>query len=44
MVVCDDLKTMSEEAKEARFKSRKRTDNLVVTEDFDDDIDFGKYL
>ena len=44
MVVSDDLKTMSDGAKEARFKSRKRSDDFVATEDIEDDIDFGKYL
>ena len=44
MVVCDDLKTMSKDDKEARFKKRKREDEAIVTDEFDDDFDFAEYV
>merc|ERR1719383_1497663 len=40
MVMCDDLKTMDPEEKEARFRKRKRQDQEVVADEFDDDFDF----
>ena len=44
MVMCDDLKTMDPDEKEARFRKRKRQDQEVVADEFDDDFDFGEYV
>jgi len=44
MVMCDDLKTMDPDQKEARFRKRKRQDQEIVADEFDDDFDFGEYV
>merc|ERR1712042_190622 len=44
MVISEDLKTMSAEDKEARFRKRKRQDDVVVTDEFEDDFDYGDYV
>ena len=44
MVVSDDLKTMSADDKEIRFRKRKIIDDTIATEEFDDDFDFDDYV
>ena len=44
MVISEDLKTMSAEDKEARFRKRKRQDDVVVADEFEDDFDYGDYV
>lgn len=44
MVLSDDLRTMSAEDKETRFRKRKRVDDSIVVEDFDDEFDLEDYV
>ena len=44
MVISEDLKTMSAEDKEARFRKRKRQDDVIVADEFEDDFDYGDYV
>jgi large subunit ribosomal protein L55 len=44
LVVPDDLKSMDTSEKTERFAKRKKKEEVVIADEFEDDFDFGKYV